>query len=235
MRVLITRPRADAEAFAARLHALGHTTLVEPLIEIAFQDGPPLDLSGIQALAFTSANGVRAAARRTAERALPVVAVGPATAAEAASLGFRAISESAGEGVEGLAQHIAATLKPAAGTILHVTGTVTAGDLKKSLATAGFSVRTERLYEARAAENLSGALAAELAAGLIEAATFFSPGTASLFATLIEAENLASACRSITAVTLSPAVAKALGSLEFRDIRTATTPTTEAMLACLAP
>jgi uroporphyrinogen-III synthase len=235
MRVLVTRPRADAEAFADRLHALGHTTFVEPLIDIAFLDGPPLDLADVQALAFTSANGARAAARRTAERSTPVLAVGPATAAEANALGFTAVSESPGEGVEGLARHIQATRKPTAGAILHLTGTVTAGDLKAALGSVGFAVRTEQIYEAHAAEALSGALKAELLAGLIEAATFFSPRTATLFTALIEAEDLAPACRGITACCLSPAVAKALGSLGFGKIRAAATPSTEAMLALLAP
>lgn len=233
--ILVTRPRADAVAFSIRLHALGHTTIVEPLIDIAYLDGPALYLTGVQALALTSANGARAAARRTAERNIPVIAVGPTTAAEAKALGFANVGESTGEGVEGLNRHIQRTFKPAAGTILHLTGTVTAGDLRASLTAAGFAVRTERIYEARAAESLSGALTAELAANLVDAATFFSPRTATLFATLIEAENLASACRSMTAVALSAAVANALQPLAFRDIRIAAEPTAEAMLANLAP
>lgn len=235
MRVLVTRPRPDAEKFAASLHAFGHTTIIEPLIDIAYLDGPMLDLTGVQALAFTSANGARATARRTKERAIQVVAVGRATAAEARAVGFTNVSESTGEGVEGLSRHIKATLKPSAGSILHPTGTVSAGDLKASLATASFTARTERIYEAHAAETLSGALTAELAAGLIDAATFFSPRTATLFAALIEAENLASACRSMTAVALSAAVANALQPLAFREIRVAAEPTAEAMLSRLAP
>jgi uroporphyrinogen-III synthase len=235
MRVLVTRPRADAETFAARLHALGHSTIVEPLIDIVFTSGPPLDLAGIQAFAFTSANGARAAARRTHERIVSVVAVGPATAAEARAQGFTNVIESTGEGVEGLHRHVQATLDHAAGTVLHVTGSVSAGDLKASLSAAGFTVRTERLYEARAAQTLSGALTAELAGGLIDAAALFSPRTATLFTTLIEAENLASACRSMTALALSQSIANALRSLAFRDVRVAAEPTADALLACLTP
>ena len=235
MHILVTRPRADAVAFSSRLHTLGHTTIVEPLIDIVYLDGPTFDLTGVQALAFTSANGARAAARRTSERNIPVIAVGPATAAEAKALGFANISESNGEGVEGLSRHIETTLKPAAGSILHPTGTITAGDLRANLSATGFAARTERIYEARAAETLSGALTAELAASLVDTATFFSPRTATLFATLIEAENLASACRSMMAVALSAAVANALQPLAFREIRMAAEPTAEAMLARLAP
>jgi uroporphyrinogen-III synthase len=235
LRILVTRPRDDAEAFAARLRALGYTTIIEPLIDIEFLDGPPIDLTGVQALVFTSANGARAAARRTRERSIPVVAVGPSTAEQARALGFASVSQSDGEGVEGLSRYVRAMLDPSGGVLVHATGTVTAGDLKASLAPAGFAVRTERLYEARAADRLSGALCAELAAGAVDTVTFFSPRTAALFAALADAEGLAPACRGITALALSGAVANALISLPFREVRVAGQTNAEAMLALLAP
>jgi uroporphyrinogen-III synthase len=230
MRLLLTRPRADAEALAARIHALGHTTIIEPLIDITDKEGPDLDLKGVQALVFTSANGARTAAKRTQDRALTVLAVGPATAETARALGFTRVDVSTGEGVEGLARHIPTILKPANGALLHVTGTVTAGDLKRSLAPQGFVVRTEQLYEARAAESLSGALTAELSAGLLDGALFFSPRTAALFSDLICAAGLASHCAGMRAFALSEAVANALAPLAFREIAVARTPTADAVL-----
>jgi uroporphyrinogen-III synthase len=233
MRVLITRPRPDADELAERLHALGHATIIEPLIDIVFADGPNLELSGAQALLLTSANGARAAARRTRERTLRVVAVGPATAAEARAQGFTTIAESAGDGVEGLAEAVRATLKPAAGSLIHVTGSVTAGDLSAALKPQGYSVRVERLYEAHAAQNLSGALMAELTAGVIDVATFFSPRTAALFAGLIAATNLEHTCATMSAATLSDAVAKALSPLRFRKVLVADRPITVALIEAL--
>jgi uroporphyrinogen-III synthase len=230
MRVLITRPRPDADELAARLHARGHTTFIEPLIDIVMRDGPPLDLSGVQALLFTSANGARAAAMRTTERALPVFAVGPATAATARALDFVDVTESPGEGVEGLAQQVRAGLTPAKGTLLHPTGTVTAGDLQASLEPHGFIVCRQVIYEARAADALSGALVAELGAGSIAAAMFFSPRTAVLFATLTAAAGLAPACRGVVAMALSQAVANALAPLTFRHLSVAAKPQTNAIL-----
>jgi uroporphyrinogen-III synthase len=232
MRVLITRPRLDAEALADGLHAMGHATIIEPLIEIVLTDGPTLDLKGTQALLFTSANGARAAARRTPERALPVIAVGPATAAEAKTQNFTAVTESSGEGVDGLAATVRTRLKPGAGSLLHVTGSVTAGDLAAALK-PDFTVSIERLYEAHAADSLSGALMAELSAGVIDAATFFSPRTAALFAGLIVATNLEHTCATMTAATLSNAVAKALSPLRFRKVLVAARPTAEALLETL--
>ena len=233
MRVLITRPRLDADELAARLHVLGHTTFVEPLIDIVTREGPPLDLNGVQALLFTSANGARAAAMRTAERAIPVLAVGPATAATARQLGFLNVSESTGEGVEGLAHHTRAMLTPTKGTLIHPVGTVTAGDLQASLQSAGFVVRKEVIYEARAAEALSGALIAELGAGSIAAAMFFSPRTAALFASLITTTGLTLACRGFVALALSEAVANALAPLVFQRLQVAAQPATDAMLDLL--
>ena len=233
MRVLITRPRFDADELAARLHALGHSTFIEPLIEIDTREGPPLDLNGVQALLLTSANGARAAAMRTNERAVQVLAVGPATAAKARELGFLKVCESKGEGVEGLADHVRVTLTPTKGALLHPTGTVTAGDLQASLQSAGFVVRKEVIYEARAPEALSGALIAELGAQSIAAAMFFSPRTAALFASLITTTGLTPACRGFVALALSEAVANALAPLVFQRLLVAAQPATDAMLDLL--
>jgi len=230
MRILITRPRIDAEAFADRLHAEGHSTILEPLIDIAFRDGDDLDLDQVQALLFTSANGARAAARRTRARDIPVLAVGAATAGEAAALGFKTVKESAGDGVEGLAAHVRAILKAEAGVLLHPTGTATAGDLRAILRPFGYSVRTEVIYDAHASDALSGAASAELSAGLIDAATFFSQRTAGIFAALLEEGGLTSACAKMTAYVLSESVAKPLSALKFRGIFVARRPALDAMV-----
>jgi uroporphyrinogen-III synthase len=230
MHVLITRPRGDAEVLAKQLHALGHTTLIEPLIDVAFAGGPPLAMNGVQALLLTSANGARAAARRITERHIQVVAVGPATAAEATALGFVRVTQSTGEGVDALAKTVRDSLKPAAGTLVHVTGTTTAGDLKSALAPAGFTVRAEQLYEARAATAFSNALTGELTAGRINAATFFSPRTAGIFVTLIQTAEHDANCATVTALALSENVGAPLRALHFRRILVATQPNTAALL-----
>jgi uroporphyrinogen-III synthase len=233
MHVLVTRPRGDAELLAKQLHALGHTTIIEPLIDITFADGPPLGMNDVQALLLTSANGARAAADRIAERSIHVIAVGPATAAEAIALGFAHVTQSTGEGVDALAKTVSDTLKPAAGALVHVTGTTTAGDLKAALAPAGFTVRTEQLYWARAATGFSKAFTGELTAGRINAATFFSPRTATTFVTLIQNAKHDTSCVNVTALALSEAVALPLRTLHFRRVLAAAQPNTAALLDVL--
>jgi uroporphyrinogen-III synthase len=233
MHVLITRPRGDAEMLAKHLHALGHTTIIEPLIAITFADGPPLGLNGVQAILLTSANGARAAAGRIVERDTHVLAVGPATAAEATALGFTRVTQSTGEGVDALAKTVCDTLKPSGGTLVHITGTATAGDLASALAPAGFTVRTEQMYCDRAATGFSNAFTRDLTSGRINAATFFSPRTAATFVTLIHAAKRDADCANVTALALSETVAAALRPLHFRRVLAAAQPNTAALLDLL--
>src|SRR6185437_8639947 len=83
LNALVTRPRAEAGELAAALARRGIAALVEPLIDIAYRDAPAPCLGGVQAVVFTSANGVRALARLTPARHARAFAVGDATAARA--------------------------------------------------------------------------------------------------------------------------------------------------------
>jgi uroporphyrinogen-III synthase len=114
MRILLTRPREDAEALAATLRARGHTVTIEPLFVVHQVNDAPLDLAGVQAVLLTSANGARALAQRTTRRDLGVLAVGDATAATARALGFDAV-ESADGNVEDLANLVRMRLRPEGG------------------------------------------------------------------------------------------------------------------------
>jgi len=235
MRIVITRPRDDAEPFARAVMALGHDAVIEPLLDIVYPAGAPLDLKGVQAILLTSANGARAAALRTTVRDVAVIAVGPATAAAARAAGFVQVSESTGEGVEALAAFVRAKLRADAGALVHPTGSVAAGDLAGALGPHGFTVRRETIYEARAVDHLSGAVVAELSAGLIDAVVFFSPRTAGIFAELAGEEELEGACGRVTAICLSQAVASALEPLGFAGVKIAQNPSAEAMLALIGP
>src|SRR5689334_15169636 len=128
LRALVTRPREDAIELAAALAARGIEPVIEPLIDVHFRTEPALDLAGAQAVLCTSANGVRALARLSAERALPLFAVGDATAARARAEGFAAVA-SAGGNVDDLARLVRERLRPEAGRVVHVAGSAVAGDL----------------------------------------------------------------------------------------------------------
>jgi uroporphyrinogen-III synthase len=232
MQALITRPEEDAQTLAAPLIARGIVPLFEPLLSIRRLGRAAPDLAGVQALAFTSANGVRAFAAASPERLLPVLAVGDRTAAAARDLGFAAV-ESAGGDVAALAELVIARLAPSAGAVLHAAGSVVAGDLAGRLASAGFAVRRAVLYEARPARALSPAAQAALREGRVDLALFFSPRTAASFVRLAAAASLGARCPGIDAVCLSPAVAAALKGVAWRHRIVAAAPTQASLLAAL--
>jgi uroporphyrinogen-III synthase len=79
MRVIVTRPRAQAGPLVARVEALGHTVVECPLIEIEPLSDEPIDAAGYNWVVVTSPNGADEIATRG--RNLPrVAAVGPGTA-----------------------------------------------------------------------------------------------------------------------------------------------------------
>ena len=232
LRALVTRPREDAASLVAALATRGVEALVEPLMEIQYQAPDPLHLGGVQALLCTSANGVRALARASRERGVPLLAVGDATAARARAEGFGSV-ESAGGDVGDLARLAATRLRPENGPVLHVAGSVVAGDLAGLLRTQGFTVERRVLYEARAAAALSPGAVDGLRAGAIAIALFFSPRTAAIFARLADVAGVDECCASVTAVSISAAADAALAGLRWRDRRIAARPNQPALLDAL--
>ena len=228
--VLVTRPEADAGPLIAALQQRGATVLAQPMLRIDLKDADAPDLEGVQALLFSSANGVRAFARVAAGRALPVFAVGDATAAAAREAGFGDVA-SAGGAIEDLAALVVARGDPAAGALLHVAGSAVAGDLSGLLEAAGFTVRRAVLYAATPADALEPEVRAALAAGELHAVMFFSPRSAATFASVARAAGLAESCARVRLLALSGAVVEAAGTLSWGGVTVAAEPTQAALLA----
>ena len=79
VRVIVTRPRAQAGPLVGRLEALGVDVVECPLIEIERTSDEPVDCAGYDWLVVTSPNGADEIARR-AVNVPRVAAVGPGTA-----------------------------------------------------------------------------------------------------------------------------------------------------------
>ncbi len=231
VRLLITRPSEDAEPLAALLGERGIETVLEPLISVTDVEGPELDLAleGVQALLITSANGIRAFARRQQDRGLTVYAVGDASARAAKELGFENVKSATGD-VQALTALVREDLDPDGGALVHVAGTHVAGDLSGELEKAGFEVRREVLYEARAAKAFGLETLEALRAGAFDGVLLFSPRTAGVFARLAAEAGLAEACKNLAAYCLSQAVAEEAQSLDWREIIVAPEPNQDALL-----
>lgn len=229
---LVTRPREEAESLAAALAARGVDAIIEPMMQVHFHSSRSPDLTGVQAVLCTSANGVRALARLTDNRSLPLFAVGDATASRARAEGFITVASASGTVID-LARLAVERMRPQDGPLLHVAGDVVAGDLAGALRAEGFAIERRVLYEARPVPMLSETAIGALRAGSIDFALFFSPRTAAIFVRLAGSAAVGPCCRSITALSISAAADAALAELSWGDRRIAEMPNQRALLARL--
>ena len=219
-RVWITRAQPGAARTAARLTALGFEPVVVPLLTIrplpdALKTAP--DFATVNALAFTSPNGVEAFAALTpALRDRPVFAVGDATAEAARDAGFANARSAAGD-IHALARLIAAT--SIKGLILAPGAREPAGDLPALLP----ACQIQRL-PVYAAEETGAVPPADFDAVLLH-----SPRAARALAACLDPD----AARNRLVVCISPAAAVPLQGLSFTEIRTADAPDENSMLTAL--
>jgi len=222
VRVWVARAEPGASATAERLRALGHEPVVAPLLEARPLPDAALDLTGVAALAFTSRHGVSAFAALSPVRALPVFAVGDATADIARTAGFGDVVSADGD-VTALAGLIARA--ELSGAVLHPRAAEPAGDLAGALRAAGVEARDVAVYETCAVESLPPG-AAEPAP---DAVLVHSPKAARALARLAPAD----AVRGMAAFALSAACAEPLRSLPWRSLAVAEAPREAALLALL--
>lgn len=229
MRVMVTRPIADAAPLAERLISKGHEVLLEPLLSIQMRAHTALDLSEFQAVLLTSANGARALGENTLDRGALVLCVGAATVEAAQALGFNNALSADGD-VDALAALVLKQCDPKDGPLLHVAGSALAGDLAGRLQAEGFAVHRQVLYDAVPSEALSSEAHTAILEGKLDAVALYSPRTAARFAALLEKADLAHASRDLNAICLSAAVAAALGDLPLRRKLIASRPNQESLL-----
>mgnify|MGYP003640622585 CR=1 FL=1 len=232
MRLLVTRPDEDAGPLMAVLEAMGHQAFHMPLMVIRYLDAE-IPVRDWQALLVTSANGVRALAARGAVArlaAVPVMAVGEASAAAARAAGFQSVTASGGD-VGRLVETVGGQLRADGGPLLHLAGSVLAGDLKGLLEERGYGVERVVLYEAEVASSLPEVGRGLVTGGGVDGVLFFSPRTAVTFAGLMRDEGLGVHLARLSAFCLSQAVADALKTSGFGQVLVSDAPTQEALLA----
>jgi uroporphyrinogen-III synthase len=215
VKIWITRAEPGASRTAERLRALGHAPLIAPVLEVHPLPAD-LDLGGVGALAFTSGNGVRAFADLSADRGLPVFAVGESTAQAARGAGFAAVISADGD-VDALAGVIAGAAGRLAGTVLHPGAREPAGDLIGALQTQGVAARAVTVYETRV-------LPVQVPAGA-QAVLVHSPKAAAALA--------GADIGDLTAYCISPAAAAPLAAAGKR-VAVAPEPNETSLLGLLA-
>lgn len=228
MRVLVTRPAAQALATAELLRRHGHEPLVDPILTIEPMPLPRLAPGDYRALLVTSVNTVPALPDDL--RVLPVYAVGSATAGALRAAGWRIAGEAAGDG-RSLAGLVARVLAP--GRLLHPGGEDRAPALVEGLAAAGFTIDQPVAYRAVAAAALPEATRAALAGAVLDAVLLASPRSASVWCGLVRDAGLADGTRRLVAACISAAVAEAAGSLIWHAVRIASSRDQTALVGSL--
>jgi len=232
MLFLVTRPEPEGSKLKGLIEELGHEAIVEPLMEAELMPEAIDDLDGVTALIATSRNALRALSQSPYLHdavAIPLFAVGRATAEEARHLGFERIAVGPGSGT-GFASAIAGTLDPADGLILHLAGDVLAGDLAGELQELGFRVLQPVVYRMKAAEALSEGTTEAIGEGAVDGVVLMSPRTARIYAGLIKRQGLADAAAEMVHVCLSDTVARGLAPLGNVPTEVAETPSLNAVL-----
>ena len=221
--VWITRAEPGASETAERVAAHGHKAVVAPLLMLERLPNPQMDLHDVRAIAFTSANGVRAFAAASPEREFRIFCVGAATAAEAKAAGFRSVLAGDGD-VAALAQRIATRqLELRGGVVLHPGAAHPAGDLVGALKRAGIEARGVALYDSMPAQ-----VSPEILAGMgeIDAVLLHSPKASKVLAKLLRKHP----APHLHALCLSPAVARPLSRIDLSERVAAPIPFEAALL-----
>ena len=219
-RLLSVRPEAEAERTAAAAARAGWEMVSAPLLEIAPAPWRPPEGS-FDALLLTSAQAVRQAGPLPAAiAALPVVAVGAATAQAARAAGLRVVTEGDTDGSAAIARARAAGLA----RLLHLGG----ADRAPLTVPGDVHVESCAVYRARAVGRLPDEAVRELGAGTIFATLLMSPRSAALFAKLADAAGVARGAQRLVGISAAAAAAAGAG---WRDVAVAARPTLAAVLA----
>ena len=234
MRLLVTRPEPDAEETAARLAAMGHEVMVQPMLRVVFAP-PPEDLPEPTALIATSRNGVRALATWPIARAWrkkPLFVTGEGTARTAAEAGFTDVRPG-GADAAALANRIVRDVLKGDGPILYAAARDRTGALAGGLNAAGYDVRTVEAYRAEPVPDLDPGVAEALRDGRIDGVLFFSRRTAEAFVAAVEAAGLSEALAAIACYALSERIAEPLRALSS-SVKVAERPDFDGIPALIA-
>lgn len=223
MRLLVTRPEPGASASASRLAALGHEAILCPCLDIARLPDKTWP-KNIAALVITSGQAIPALPAKL--HGTRIFCVGDATAARLAEAGFTQVESAAGD-AEALAARILARRLP--GLHVLVVGEGHGLALARQLRKAGISLLRRKVYRARPVKKFPPAALQALATQDLDGALFYSAETAQAFIRLRPPHT-----QNFIAYALSGAVAGALQTLPWREIRVALAPTEAEMMAILA-
>ena len=236
MRLLLTRPRSEAERTAVALRAMGHEPVLGPVLGIENITDAAIGSGPFAAVLMTSGNAARAIAAHPARAsliALDCFAVGSQTAAAARQAGFARVYSAGGDGGD-LATLIAGQLRDSGRPLLYLAGDDRARDMAAELASHGLRLETVVVYRARAARRFPPGIAEALKAGRFDGVLHYSRRSTAIFVDCVRADDAEEAAARLTHFCLSARASEPLAAINARSIVVAQNPDESAMLALIS-
>lgn len=240
VRVLVTRPREDAEQLGLGLQRMGAEVLHLPTISIRLLTDSPLVAAALNRLgdfdwvAFTSRNAVRAvfdwlgAQNRQMPSTVRVAAVGAATARELEKHDVTPDCIPPDAGAHALAAALIAIGTRDSAVLLPL-GNLAGDEMCRSLQESGARVTTVRCYETVLPPSADKGVQEALTRGDIDVVTLASP---SAFRNLLDLSGgpEREALHRTRLVAIGPTTAEAIRSAGYTCAAIAATPTTEGLV-----
>ena len=221
VKILITRPAASSEEFAAKIEARldqDLSIIIAPLIEIRHLR-PVTEISRFRTLVFTSAHAVQGFAAISEDRNFDCFVVGPNTALAALKAGFEP-HEGPGTAQE-LAKDLLRIQPPE--PMLYVRGTQVAFDLSAHMREHAVEIEEVVVYE-QVAKRFSNEAALEMKEASSLVVPLFSPRTAEIFSDQCETDA------RLFVGAMSKSVADHISSLKLTKLTIADKPTSCSMV-----
>lgn len=233
MRLLLTRPRPEAERTAAALRAMGHEPVVAPVLEIEPVADAAIGAGPFAAVLMTSGNAARAIATHPARSswlAFDCFAVGPQTAKAARKAGFANVVSADGDGSD-LARLVGERVGDRGRPLLYLAGSDRARDMAADLAPHGLRLHTAVVYRARAAQGFPPEIVADLKAGRFDGVLHYSRRSTAIFVDCVRSAEAEAAAARLTHYCLSARASEPLAAINAGSVFVAQNPGESAMLA----
>jgi uroporphyrinogen-III synthase len=235
MRLLVTRPLAEAERTAEELRRRGHAALIAPVLTIEPIFNVTFDPASFDAIVMTSGNAPRALAEQPLPDrvlALPVVAVGGQTAQAARAAGFSDVVSADGDAGDLLA--LVRGRFAGGARLVYLAGSDRSRDLAAELAPSGIEVETLVVYRADAATRLPEYVEQAIRGGVVEGVLHYSRRSTVIFLSCADAGGLRAPVRMLRHYCLSPRAAEPLNARHFKHVAVAAHPDENALFDLIA-
>lgn len=237
MRLLLTRPRPEAERTAIALRNMGHQAAIAPVLEIENVANAAIGPGPYAAVLMTSGNAARAIVEHPRLPSLvwlDCFAVGSQTAAAARQAGFVHVVFAGGDGGD-LAKLAGERIGKQDKPLLYLAGDDRARDMAAELAPHGLRLDTVVVYRAKAAKALSPDIAASLQAGQFDGVLHYSRRSTAIFVDCVRAAGLGAVAGRLRHFCLSARASEPLAAINAKSILVAQKPDEAAMLALISP